>query len=180
MRISTAAQSTLLLGLLAGCYVTEAARNRITVTKYKTNHRIDWWDDGRKEPYRVTFWKFGLKSVYRFGESGNLRSLTVQDRQYTFPADIVTRMLVSDEEDQTEDGIHSSRRRLFPCADCEETWDTLCDVGLADVCFLHEFPQEDFNDDAVKSLRRMCTAFGAACETSAFDTCEGQCIGGVL
>ena len=158
----------------------EAARNRITVTKYKTNHRIDWWDDGRDEPYRVTFWKFGLKSIYLFGESGNLRSLTVRGREYTFPSTIGSRMLLPSEVQEVVDDNHSSRRRLFPCADCEETWDTLCGVGLADVCFLNEFPQEGFNDDAEDSLRRMCSAFGAACETSAFDTCEGQCITGEL
>ena len=157
----------------------EAARNRITVTKYKTNHRIDWWDDGRDEPYRVTFWKFGLKSIYLFGESGNLRSLTVRGREFTFPSDVGSRMLLPSVKHNVVKTANSSRRRLFPCADCEETWDTLCDVGLADVCFLREFPQGDFNDDAENSLRRMCNAFGAACdETSAFDACEGQCIAG--
>ena len=180
MKMSSAAQASLLLVLLVGCFVSEAARHRITVTKYKTNHRIDWWDDGRDKPYRVTFWKFGLKSVYLFGESGNLKSLTVRDREYTFSSNTGSRMLLASQQDEFEEDIYRGGRRLFPCTDCEETWDTLCSVGLADVCFLHEFPREDFNDDAEDSVRRMCTAFGAACEASAFDTCEGQCIAGEL
>ena len=166
--------------MMAGINVGEATGDRITVTTYKTNHRIHWWDDDRDEPYRVTFWKFGLKSVYLFGQSGNLKSLTVRGREYTFPSDTRSRMLLASEQDEVAEDIHLGGRRLFACTDCEETWDTLCSVGLADVCFLHEFPREDFNDDAEDSVRRMCTAFGAACEASAFDTCEGQCIAGEL
>ena len=45
--------------MMAGINVGEATGDRITVTTYKRNHRIDWWDDDRDEPYRVTFWKFG-------------------------------------------------------------------------------------------------------------------------
>ena len=178
MKMSSAPQASLLIVLLVGCFVAEATRRRITVTKYKTNPRIDWWDDGRDEPYRVTFWKFGLKSVYLFGESGNLKSLTVRDREYTFPSDTGSRMLLASEQDEVAEDIHSGRRRLFACTDCEKTWDTLCSVGLADVCSLHESPREDFNDDAEDSVRRMCSAFRAACEASAFDTCDGQCTSG--
>ena len=178
MMMFKAAQASLLLVLLGRCFVAEATRHRITVTKYKTNHRIDWWDDGRDEPYRVTFWKFGLKSVYLFGQSGNLKSLTVRGREYTFPSDTGSRMLLASEQDEVAEDIHLGGRRLFACTDCEETWDTLCSVGLADVCSLHESPREDFNDDAEDSVRRMCSAFGAACGASAFDTCDGQCTAG--
>ena len=156
----------------------EAARQRITIKTYKTNYRVDWWDDGRDEPYRVTYWKFGLKSVYLFQESGNLTSLTVRGREYMIPSNHGSRMLLPSIADEVAEEVHSSHRRLFPCADCEETLDVLCNVGLKDVCFLDEFPLDDFNEDAKDSTRRFCSAFGAACETPAFDTCDGQCIEG--
>lgn len=176
MRMSTAAHVPLLLVLIVGSFVVEAARHRITVKTYKTNYRVDSWDDGRDEPYRVTYWKFGLKSVYLFKASGTLTSLTVRGREYTFPSGEGSRKLLPVLGNEAGEEVHSGRRRLFPCADCEEAWDVLCDVGLADVCFLDEFPRDDFNEDAEDSTRRFCSAFGAACETPAFDSCEGQCV----
>ena len=149
--------------MMAGINVGEATGDRITVTTYKTNHRIHWWDDDRDEPYRVTFWKFGLKSVHRFGESGNLKSIMVRDREYTFPSDTGSRTLLASEQDEVAEDIHPGGRRLFACTDCEETRNTSCSVAPADVCALHEFPREDFKNDADDSVRRMCTAFGAAC-----------------
>ena len=176
IRMSSAAHVWLLVVLIVGCFVAQATRHRITVRTYKTNYRIDWWDDGRDDPYRVTYWKFGLKAVYLFDVSGELISLTVRDREYMFPSNIGSRMLLASEQDEAAENIPAGRRRLYPCADCEETWVILCDVGLADVCFLDEFTPDDFNEDAKDSVRRFCSAFGAACETPAFDTCEGQCI----
>lgn len=176
--MSTAVHVSLLLVLIVGCFVAEAARNRITVKSYKTNYRVDWWDDGRDYPYRVTYWKFGLKSVYLFGESGNLASLTVRGVEFTFPGDTDGSRMLLPSEDEVAEEMPSGHRRLFFCSDCEETWDTLCDAGLADVCLLDEFPRDDFNEDAEDSVRRFCSAVGAACQTPAFDTCEGQCFEG--
>ena len=76
MGLSVVVQTLLLLSLIAACFSQDASRNRITVRTYRTNYRVDSWDDGRDEPYRVTFWKFGLKSVYLFDVSGHLKSLT--------------------------------------------------------------------------------------------------------
>ena len=83
MGLSSAAYVPLLLLLVVG-FVAEATRHRITVKSFKTKYRIDWWDDGRVEPYRVIFRKFGLKSIYTFEESGSLKTLTVGNTQYTF------------------------------------------------------------------------------------------------
>ena len=39
-------------------------------------------------------------------------------------------------KDMHSDEIEFSdhRRHLYGCSDCENTWDTMYDVGLADVC----------------------------------------------
>ena len=174
MMLSSASKGPFLLALIAGCFVAEGVRNRITIKSYKTNYRVDWYDDGRDNPYRVTFWKFGLKSVYKFDESGNLRALTAGDDRFTFDEDIGSRKLAAPQEADVEEE-HSSRRRLYDCTDCEETWDTLCDVGLADACYLDENNPDYFTEDAEDSVRRMCSAFGAACETAASEACDGQC-----
>lgn len=149
----------------------------MTVRKYRTDHKIDWWDDGRVEPYRVKFSKFGLRSVYRFGKSGTLKSLTVGAKKFTFSSDLGFRMLhVVGEGEGEQEPSSGDRHPPFPCSDCEDTWEKLCGEGLDDVCALHQYPRHDFNANALDSVRRMCTAFGAACETSAPDTCEGKCV----
>ena len=192
MRMSSAVHTLLLLVLMAGCFVAEAARHRITVRKFKTNYRIDWWDDGRDEPYRIIYRKNGLTSTYTFEESGRLKTLTVGTTTYTFDSGIQaangladvqassagSRMLLVSEKYEALQDVHSSRRRLYDCTDCENTWDTLCGVGIVDVCDWVPFLPFIFNEDAQSSLTIMCNALGDACETSAFDTCEGQCIAG--
>lgn len=180
MKLSSASRAPVLLALIAGCFVAEAARNRITIKSYKTNYRVDWYDDGRSNPYRITFWKFGLKSVYKFNEAGNLRALTAGDDKFTFDENVTSRKLIASQDGDAGDAdaeeAHPSRRRLYDCSDCEETWDTLCDVGLVDACYLDDNNPDYFTDDAVDSVRRMCSAFGAACETSAAEACDGQCV----
>lgn len=177
MRTPSAAQSSLLLALVAGRYVAEGAKHRMIVRKYKTDHKIDWWDDGRAEPYRVKFSKFGLRSAYFFGKSGTLISFKDDDKTFKFSSDIGSRMLhaVGKGEDEQEPSS-GDRHPPFSCPDCEDTWNKLCSVGLEDVCALHQYPRHDFDANALDSVRRMCTAFGAACETSAPDTCEGKCV----
>ena len=188
MKMSSASQASLLLALIAGCSVSDAARHRLTVRSYKTNYRIDWWDNGRADPYRIIFNKSGVKSVYKFLESGSLSTLTIGDTRYTFSQsagslevqsseDIGSRMLLAPEDEDAKD-VHSGQRRLYDCPDCEETWDTLCNVGIEEVCDWVELLPSDFDSDAQYSLTVMCNAMGAACDTSAADTCEGQCIEG--
>lgn len=182
MRISSAAQSLLPLALIAGSCVGEGTKRRMTVRKYKTNYRIDWWDDGRDEAFRVKFSKFGLKSAYFFDEHGYLQRLAVDDEEYTFTSNTGSRMLHASEEDESKQKVYSDQSLYSPytCTDCEKTWDKLCYVGLVQVCALNDFPPEAFDDNALDSVRRMCTSFGAACETSAPETCDGQCLEGEL
>lgn len=195
MRMSSAVQSSLLLVLMVGCFLAEAARFRITVRKNRTNYRIDWWDDGREEPYRIIFRKSGVRSDYRFEESGRLSTLTIEDTQYTFTSNLEaangspevqasttgSRMLLASEEYGALEEAHFDHRRLYECADCENTWDTLCSVGIVDVCFWVPLLPSIFDEDAQFSLTTMCTALGSACDTTpASDTCEGECIEGEL
>ena len=194
MRVSSAVPASLLLVLIGGCFVVEAARHRFAVRKNRTTYRIDWWDDGRVEPYRVIYRKRRLKSIYTFEELGRLKTLTVGTTKYTFSYDIEaangtpevqastteSRMLFTSDEDEAVEEVHSGHRRLYDCADCEETWDTLCGVGIVDVCSWVPFLPSVFNEDAQSSLTIMCTGLGTACEMSAFDACEGKCLAGEL
>ena len=175
MHSSGVEQTALLLTLVAACLSADASRNRVTVRKYRTNFRVDSWDDDRNDPYRVTFWKFGLKSIYTFDTSGNIRTLTARDTLYTFESEVAPRML-EDSDDDAEGDVGVGPRGIS-CTDCSATWNILCDVGMKDVCYLNDNPEDGFDEDAQDSLRRMCSGFGAACELSAFNACDGQCTG---
>eukprot|EP00904_Undaria_pinnatifida_P006370 jgi/Undpi1/2863/HiC_scaffold_14.g06240.m1 len=188
MKMPGASHASLLLAIIAGCSVSEAERHRLIVRSNRTNYKIDWWDNGRADPYRIIFKKNGVKSVYKFLESGSLSTLTIGNTRYTFSQsagslevqsseDISSRMLLAP-GDESANEVHSGHRRLYDCPDCEETWDTLCDVGIEEVCYWVELLPSVFYWDAQYSLTVMCTAMGAACDTSAADTCEGQCIEG--
>lgn len=185
MKTSTVIQTTLSLALVAACFASDASvglaasRNRITVRKYRTNYRIDSWDDNREDPYHVTFWKFGLKSVYTFDVSGNIKTLSAGDSDYTFDMEVgSSRRLVGTDDDAVGD-VDESLTGEISCSDCEVTWATLCygDNGIADVCYLDDNPHDDFSEDAMDSLRRMCSGFSAACGYTADEACDGQCTG---
>lgn len=194
MKTSSAMQASLMLVLImVGCFVAESARHKIKVRKNRTTFKIDWWDDGRNVPYRIIFKKSGLKSTYKFHKSGRMHSLVVGSTKYTFSfiqdvnalpevqtSSIGSRMLLESEEDEDMEEVHFEHRRLYDCADCENTWDTLCGVGIVDVCDWVPFLPSVFNEDAVTSLTRMCNGMGNACQASAFDTCDGHCIAGEL
>lgn len=180
MRMSNAGHVSLLLVLGVGSFVTEAAKDTITVRTSDTIYWVDRFDDGRDEPYQVLLWSFGQDSAtYTFEESGQLKTLTAGNTKYTFTTSTGSRMLLASAAEAVED-TPSDRRRLFDCADCEETWDNLCGVGIVDVCGWVELLPNVFNEDAQSALTRMCRGFGAACDTSAFDTCEGQCTEGEI
>lgn len=180
MRLANATQALRLLALAGVCFVGEAqSRQRITVRTYKTNYMIDTWDDGRDEPYVVTYWKFGLNSVYTFDAAGHVRTLTAGDTLRTFDFGPPSRMLVTSDDDATRE-VDADVSPLIACSTCETTWDTLCSVGLVDVCFLGENNPDDFDDDAEDSVRRFCSAVGAACETSAAEICIGMCVEGEM
>lgn len=181
MGLSRAVQASVLLSLVAACVGQEtASRNRITDRTWRTNYRVDSWDDGRDDLYRVTFWKFGLKSVYLFNIDGHVTFLTARDTLYTLDVDVGSRMLHVPSTEALED-VHFDLSGLkIDCPVCEVTWNTLCDVGLPEVCFLHNNPLDVFDNDAIDSVRRMCSSFGEACRTSASETCDGQCEGEIL
>lgn len=186
--------SLMLVVLMVGCFVAESAKHQLRVRKNRATYRIDWWDTGREKPYRIIYKKNGLKSIYKFLESGHLDTLIVGSTTYTFTYEDLaanalpevhasstgSRMLLASQEDEDFDEVHVDHRRLYDCADCENTWDTLCGVGIVDVCDWVPFLPFVFNEDAVKSLTIMCKGMGKACLASAFDTCEGQCIAGGL
>lgn len=94
--------------------------------------------------------------------------------------DGVNRMLdgMQDEVDGAAVVAGFDRRQSFDCDDCEETLDTLCFTGLADVCFLADFLLSFFSEDGQASLLTMCTDFGEACETPAYELCEDTCVDG--
>ena len=175
MRLSSVTQASTLLTLSALFLTAEAqSRRRISVRTYRTNYRVDTWDDGRDELYRVTYWKFGLKSVYTFDAGGHVRTLTARDTLYTFDLADPSRMLMGSTEGAMED-VETDLTPAIDCATCETTWNTLCDVGLTEVCFLNENNPTDFDNDAANSVRRFCGAVGAACERTASDVCGNQC-----
>ena len=174
------AQASNLITLAALLLTAEAqSRRRISVRTYRTNYRVDTWDDGRDELYRVTFWKFGLKSVYTFDAGGHVRTLKARDTLYTFDLAAPTRMLMDSADDALED-VETDLTPAIDCSTCETTWNTLCDVGLTEVCLLNVDNPADFNNDAVDSVRRFCSAVGAACQRTASDVCGDQCDQGEL
>ena len=197
MKYENAAIASLLLAFIAGIAVTEAARERITVKNHGIKFNVDWWDNGREEPYRVSFNKNGVSSKYTFDAAGRLTSLEVDDAEYQFtmaieadgdtagvqslsaPAD---RMLLPMHEDPEGDEMEFDhhRRRLYDCSDCEQTWDTMCDIGLADVCYWVGREADTFTQDAKTSIKKMCIKFAKECNTSAETTCDGMCIEGGL
>lgn len=135
MRIPRAVQALLLLSLTAVRFVAEAqSRQRITVRTYRTNYRVDTWDDGRDEIYRVTYWKFGLKSVFTFDISGHIKTLTSRDTLYTFDLAAPSRMLLTSSDDAIQE-VDIDPSSAIACSTCSTTWNTLCAVGLQDVCF---------------------------------------------
>lgn len=153
---------------------------RTTVRTHKTNYRVDSWDDDRDEPYRVTFWKYGLQSVYTFDVTGHVKTLVARDTKYAFDLDAPSRMLVTSDDDRVQD-VDVGFGSLVSCADCDATFTALCDVGLAEVCFLDDINRENFDGDATDSVRRFCSGFGAACEMSTAGLCEdGGCLEGML
>lgn len=178
MKFSSTAQVSSLLALAGVCSVAEAqSRNRITVRTYRTNYRVDTWDDGRDDPYRVTFWKFGLKSVYTFDAAGHVKTLTARNTLYTFTLSVPSRKLLTSSDDDIEDSLDFDAGAEIGCSTCEVTWNTVCDVGLREVCFLDAIKPAAFDEDGIDSVRRFCTSFGESCKTSASELCAGQCTG---
>ena len=195
MRLSNTAQALLLLALMGGIALTEAAKERITVKNHGIKFKVDWWDDGRTDPYRVSFTKKNVVSKYTFDAAGRLTLLYVDDDGYIFTMAIQAgigdmaevqsmsappdRMLISMPEDKEADEMKMDRgRRLYDCPDCEQTWDTICDIGLKDVCYWVGLEIDIFTLKTVTSIELMCKKFTKECTRSATTTCEGICTEG--
>lgn len=198
MRLTHVAQASLLLTLIARGVEVEAAREMIFFKEQGTDFRIDWWDDDRSEPYEVHFTTYDVSSVYTFDASGGLTTLKTSGVLYTFDMDVETangtpgiqssssssdvgsRKLLLPHHEAVEEVAGYGGRRLYACTDCEETWDTLCDNGLVDVCDWVELLPSVFTKDAQISLLIVCSAFGAECKMSASSVCDGQCTEGAF
>lgn len=190
MKPSKAVRASVLIALIAEIAVTEATRERITVKNHGVKFKVDWWDDGRAYPYRVWFTKNLVSSKYTFDAAGRLAQLYVDEAGYTFSTDtgevqpVSDRMLLSGQQETQADEtememeMEMEHRRLYDCPDCEQTWDTMCDIGLEDVCYWANEEVDLFNDDTVTSLNKMCIKFTKECTTSAETTCQGMCTEG--
>lgn len=126
MALSGLAQAAIFFSQTASCCAQEASRNRICDRTYRTNYRIDSWDDARDEPNRVTFWKFGLKSVHLFDVAGHVRFLTARDTLYTFDVDVGFRMLRSPNDEVLGDAYFDLGSIRIDCTTCAVTWNTQC------------------------------------------------------
>lgn len=196
MRQSRIAQGCLLLlSLIAGAAVTNAANKGLTVTEDDITFHIDLFE-GSVNPYRVSFKLDDVFSAYKFSDTGRIVSLKVGSTMYFFStgeaqmdeetteadsreSETGDRMLVSTEEKTPAKNI-GFRRRLYKleCSDCEATVETLCSISLDDVCFVRDNLFEQFTDDGQDSLNAMCDVFGAACEAPPAVICEGFCVEG--
>lgn len=199
MRQARIGQAWLLISAIAGASITAGPDDGLTVTEDDITFKIDLFD-GLVNPYRVSFTLDYIRSVYRFGETGRIVSLKAGPSRYFFSttggAQSDEDTAGSDSPEEGESGVRMlvatqrgeapprkragfRRRRLWlGCAECEETVDTLCSVSLDDVCFVRNNLSGLFSEDGQASLNPMCDSFGAACEQSAAEICEGFCIEG--
>ena len=188
MKTSSVAQTAFLLALTAG--TGNATRCLTTVKNFGVKFKMYWWDDGRDEPYRMSFTKRGIYSAYAFNALGELQSITVEGEEQTFstsrklratPEKTGSRKLLAMDEDLEADEMEFEqdyhRRRLYECSDCENTWDTLCDTGLADVCAVVAWG--GLTGDAKTALKIFCTKFTKECDAaSGEETCADDCTEG--
>lgn len=234
----------LLLALVAGAVVSGSTyKSSVTVTEEGTTFKVVFFETGCEDPFRVSFVQDGVRSVYKFDDSGRLSVLKVGFTRYAFSftssvedempemsaqymrhghgmaalgdddsaanhrrrgrvhggtslvrpsgAGGDRRVLLSMQEKEEEiieeekkeekeaaESTGLSLRGVFDCDDCEKTLDSVCDIGVPDVCFLVTFFLDFFNDDAQASLQTMCTVLGTACETPSSELCEDTCISG--
>eukprot|EP00904_Undaria_pinnatifida_P013068 jgi/Undpi1/8892/HiC_scaffold_25.g11354.m1 len=98
--------------------------------------------------------------------------LTVQEDQdeemTTLSEGIASRSLTTMQEDlevdETELNQENHRRRLYACSDCENSWDTMCDRGLGDVCGVVAWG--GLTGDAKNAVKLFCTKFNKECDAA--------------
>ena len=188
MKTSTVAQTAFLLALAAG--PGSATRYSTTVKNFGVKFKVLWWDDGRDEPYRMAYTKKGIYSVFKFNAMGELQSITVEGEDQNFStsrkliaapkgseSSKVVDMQENVEADERELDQEHHRRRLYACSDCENTWNTLCNTGLADVCAV--WSSGALKGDAKTAVKLFCKKFNKECDAaSAEETCADDCTEG--
>ena len=72
-----------MLLLIASLRVVDAARDRLKVPSgYGFDFFLDRFDNGRSNPYRVTFYNSGFKSVYKFNQDGFVKNIEADQETY--------------------------------------------------------------------------------------------------
>lgn len=84
MTSSKAVEASVLIALIAGIAVTEATRERLTVRNHVITFKIDCWDDGRTDPYRVWPTTNAVSSKYTFDAARRLPLLYVDEAGHAF------------------------------------------------------------------------------------------------
>lgn len=208
MTHTVSVMTSALAALMACCPFTLATKETMEVTQSGKTFTVDWYDDGRSNPYKVRFTKNSVSSVYTFDSSGRLKKLKAGSGKYKFNWESITsdvtvksgaesmtlnagsRMLGIDIQEKNvmhevdAETTSLGHRRLYECDDCEETWETLCDNGIYTVCFWVPYLETlgfFWSSDAKASMKTMCTKFGNACDAlPPSDACNGWCTDGEL
>lgn len=76
-----------LLGVLMACAVgtitfADAARERMTVEEDGITFKVDLFDDGRSNPYKVAFTQGGTQSSFRLNGAGKVAKINVGSDKY--------------------------------------------------------------------------------------------------
>lgn len=177
MKYSAATSASLGSALLAGFSVADGERERIAVSEGGINFKVDWYDDGRRKPYRTIFWDSG-RSVYKFDAAGRVKTIKVGSEKYRVYYKIIgnlkrvelkssgRRNLAGEEDEQDafdegeeEEKVTPVHRNLYACGDCEETWDVMCDQAASTVCELVGYGSP-FSEAALTSIETFCNIFG--------------------
>lgn len=196
-QVVSAVVGVLLVFLANSLVVSDATKHVFKVKQGRVKFTVHYWDDGRQNPYRISFKKNGVRSSYRFEARGYVTIINVDGVVTTFTwdaandadaeqlegtaptivSDLGDRLLLDQfEKDAGTDGS-VVRRRLYYCDDCEDTWETMCGLGINSVCFFHYDTRDwGFTDDTVTSIARLCKKFSRACDKKdAEDVCSGTC-----
>lgn len=175
-----------------------ADKERLIVREGGVKFTFLTFDDGRSKPYKIRFKDSNVKSLYIFGEEGDVtlikvggvrykvrdtgvtgRKLTAETKQALVPH---TGWVLADESQEELETLFDEEpslehRRLYACSECEETWDVMCGQGLETVCELVDYGSP-FNAEAEASIATLCGNFGDACSSLTAEAgCEDQCEG---
>ena len=87
MNASRVAQATFLFPLIAGAG--NATRYLTNVKTFKVKIKMYWWDNGRDEPYRMTFNKKDFYFAYTFNTHGQWQTITVEGEKQSLSTSII-------------------------------------------------------------------------------------------